>query len=1236
MRRNRMMALLLAGCMVLGHSNVLLYAEETDEQFYMIEEDEEPEIPEEDLVEEEEDLYATDLIEDEEEELYAAEIGDSEAPVFDASTIKLELPDGQSTVTGGDTVKLSVRVTDASGIDLAMVTYKMPTAGEKEYYLRYNDETQKYETSITISNDAQAGEWKIGHFFGRDVENNYAIQYQASDGEFSAGSFTVTDTVSDSEAPVFYASTIKLELPDGQSTVTGGDTVKLSVRVTDASGIDLAMVTYKMPTAGEKEYYLRYNDETQKYETSITISNDAQAGEWKIGHFFGRDVENNYAIQYQASDDEFSKGTFTVTGKCKITFDSRGGSEVENQYVLPGEKATEPDPQPTKEDYTFGGWYTDEELTVPFDFDTAINENTTIYAKWNEIPVTLTVGVYDLTNSIYGQGGTYTFNAEDMTHTADKHVVSKGDEVTLAAAPADGYEFAGWYEGRIVEETDGLNIEPVGEPGALNPTGSFIADQDVVLCAVFADENVLSGWCGDNVTYELNKKTGLLTIRGTGPMTEYAGTDLINPFSDNQDIKKIIVEDGVTTISKRAFQGCEKVTEVTLPDSVTEIGEQAFAYCIELERITLPQNITSIKKETFAYCIALQEIDIPESVSVVGDSAFIECVKVSYLAISENLTSIGQYAFACCADLTSISIDPDNPIYDSRNNCNAIIETASDTLITGCSGTVIPNTVKAIGDYAFAGPYEYYGYCYEMYGGLPENAKLTSINIPANVKEIGEGAFGACIGLTDITLHDGLQTIGGYAFQYCIALKTITIPDSVTKLGACVFDYCQALKSVSLPSGITEIKNSTFYGCSVLVKLVIPEGVNNIGSSAFRECTSLTEIDLPASLTYLHPDAFIDSGIVSEGGVINYAGSLEQWNALTGGSGSLVPQSFGAYDVTFNPNGGSEIEPQIVSAGDKIQKPENPTKDEDVFGGWFTDEALTEPFDFDEVIHADVTLYAKWLSPDTDFDLGNCTVTFDENYRVLDDIESTPYEDWFYVVPSGTILEPIVKSGDETLTSNYYKASYSECMFYEERNEWDKIDDNAWIDHFPTDAGVYFCKVEGVDPYYGSYEWIDLIRILPGVTVCTVHDFGPDQTIKATTTAAGRVYHVCKNCGMEETIKVLPKLKPATPTEKITVSKKPSIQKPAATKSKITVKWKHFKHTSKKTKKIWKKIKKVQVQCATDKTFKNIVKDVKIGRGKTKYAIKGLARKTTYYVRVRYYDGVGYSAWSKVKKAKTK
>ena len=104
----------------------------------------------------------------------------------------------------------------------------------------------------------------------------------------------------------------------------------------------------------------------------------------------------------------------------------------------------------------------------------------------------------------------------------------------------------------------------------------------------------------------------------------------------------------------------------------------------------------------------------------------------------------------------------------------------------------------------------------------------------------------------------------------------------------------------------------------------------------------------------------------------------------------------------------------------------------------------------------------------------------------------------------------------------------------------------------------------------------------------------------------------------------------------LTVSKKPAIKKPASTKNKVTVKWSHFKHTSRKAKRIWKKIKKVQVQCAADKGFTNIVKTVMVGKGKKKTAIKGLQKNTTYYVRVRYFDGTGYSAWSKVRKVKTK
>ena len=111
---------------------------------------------------------------------------------------------------------------------------------------------------------------------------------------------------------------------------------------------------------------------------------------------------------------------------------------------------------------------------------------------------------------------------------------------------------------------------------------------------------------------------------------------------------------------------------------------------------------------------------------------------------------------------------------------------------------------------------------------------------------------------------------------------------------------------------------------------------------------------------------------------------------------------------------------------------------------------------------------------------------------------------------------------------------------------------------------------------------------------------------------------------------------PIVVADQITVTKKPSIKKPAATANKITVNWTNIKSSSKKTKAIWKKIKKVQIQCATDKAFKNIVKTTTAGKNKTKAAIKGLKKNTTYYVRVRYYDGTGYSAWSSVKKIKTK
>lgn len=162
------------------------------------------------------------------------------------------------------------------------------------------------------------------------------------------------------------------------------------------------------------------------------------------------------------------------------------------------------------------------------------------------------------------------------------------------------------------------------------------------------------------------------------------------------------------------------------------------------------------------------------------------------------------------------------------------------------------------------------------------------------------------------------------------------------------------------------------------------------------------------------------------------------------------------------------------------------------------------------------------------------------------------------------------------------------------------------------------------------------------MTSTHTHTWNTGKVTKpATTTAAGIRTYTCTVCGETRTesiprLKTKPVVTKPVVTEKITITKKPSIKKPTAAKNKITVNWKHFKHTSKKTKPIWNKIKKVQVQCAADSGFKNNVRTTIVGKKKTKATIKGLARKTTYYVRVRYYDGTGYSAWSKAKKVKTK
>ena len=184
----------------------------------------------------------------------------------------------------------------------------------------------------------------------------------------------------------------------------------------------------------------------------------------------------------------------------------------------------------------------------------------------------------------------------------------------------------------------------------------------------------------------------------------------------------------VVAISSDAFISCRGLTSVIIPEGVTSIGEAAFAGCRSLSSITISRSVTSIGRSAFANCSGLTSIAIPASV-----------------------TAIGEAAFSGCSGLMSIGVEDGNEMYDSRDNCNAIIETASNTLILGCQNTMIPNSVTSIGYSAFSG-------CYG----------LTNVIIPESVTSIAHYAFTACYNLTSIKIPKSATTIGAHVFEGCI------------------------------------------------------------------------------------------------------------------------------------------------------------------------------------------------------------------------------------------------------------------------------------------------------------------------------------------------------------------------------------------------------------------------------------------------------------------------------------
>ena len=332
----------------------------------------------------------------------------------------------------------------------------------------------------------------------------------------------------------------------------------------------------------------------------------------------------------------------------------------------------------------------------------------------------------------------------------------------------------------------------------------------------------------NSVTYIGNGPFGTSAFYGCSGLTSVT-VDKNNGTYDSRDNCNAIIE----TSTNKLIAGCKNTT---IPNSVTTIGSSAFHGCSGLTSVTIPNSVTSIGNAAFAGCYGLTSVTIPNSVTSIGHDAFNRCSGLTSVTIPNSVSYIGEAAFCRCSGLTSVTVDKNNGTYDSRDNCNAIIETSTNKLIVGCKNTTIPNSVTSIGEYAFC-----------------ECSGLTSVTIPNSVTSIGEYAFRDCYRLTSVTIPNSVTSIGEFAFRNCSGLTSVTvdknngtydsrdncnaiietstnklivgcnntiIPNSVTSIGDCAFWFCSRLTSVTIGNSVTTIGIRAFSGCSGLTKLV--------------------------------------------------------------------------------------------------------------------------------------------------------------------------------------------------------------------------------------------------------------------------------------------------------------------------------------------------------------------------------------------------------------------------------
>ena len=343
----------------------------------------------------------------------------------------------------------------------------------------------------------------------------------------------------------------------------------------------------------------------------------------------------------------------------------------------------------------------------------------------------------------------------------------------------------------------------------------------------------------DEMNWSLNGK-GTLTISGKGDMKYYYYSD--RPWHKYKDtIKKVVVEDGITSISSKAFYDCPNLTEVSIANTVTNIESSAFSNCTSLKSISFPSNVTYLGDSILNGCTSLENVSIPGSVTEIGDYAFGNCTSLENLVLPEGVKNLG-YGIIYNTIIESITIPKTVTYsdYDSNGGALAGDQFLKDVVFEDGIESVPANICKKAGS-------------------------IERVTIPSTVTKIGYSAFRECTEISSINIPKAVSLIDDNAFNGCTSLKSVNIEENTKKLFkteiGSAFSNCTSLKSISFPSNVTYLGDSILNGCTSLENVSIPGSVTYLGDYAFNGCTSLRSITLPSSITSIGNSIFNNSAL---------------------------------------------------------------------------------------------------------------------------------------------------------------------------------------------------------------------------------------------------------------------------------------------------------------------------------------------------------------------------------------